>query len=149
MRAVVQRVRSAQVEIDGDIVGSCGVGLLVLVAGAVSDTAESANKLADRVAGMRIFNDASGKMNLALADLPPSDDPQILVISNFTLFGDAWSGRRPSFTHSAPYDQGERLYEGFIAALRTLGVRVATGIFGADMQVSLVNDGPVTLIVDA
>lgn len=149
MRAVVQRVRSAHVVVDGEMVGRCGVGLLVLVAGAVEDAAESAVKLADRVAGMRIFNDETGKMNLSLAQLPETEDPQVLVISNFTLYGDAWTGRRPSFTRSAPYEQGERLYEAFLAGLRRLGLRVETGVFGADMQVSLVNDGPVTLIVDA
>lgn len=144
MRAVVQRVSEASVNVDGATVGRCGVGLLVLVAAHRDDTEANADKLADRVAGLRIFSDAEGKMNLSLADVEGS----VLAISNFTLYGDATKNRRPSFIGSAPYADGERLYEAFVAALARRGVPVETGVFGAHMDVSLVNDGPVTIVLD-
>lgn len=144
MRAVVQRVSEASVNVDGATVGRCGVGLLVLVAAHRDDTEANADKLADRVAGLRIFSDSEGKMNLSLADVEGS----VLAISNFTLYGDATKNRRPSFIDSAPYADGERLYEAFIAALARRGVPVETGVFGAHMDVSLVNDGPVTIVLD-
>lgn len=144
MRAVVQRVSEASVNVDGATVGRCGVGLLVLVAAHRDDTEANADKLADRVAGLRIFSDAEGKMNLSLADVEGS----VLAISNFTLYGDATKNRRPSFIESAPYADGERLYEAFVAALARRGVPVETGVFGAHMDVSLVNDGPVTIVLD-
>lgn len=126
------------------MVGSCGVGLLVLVAAHREDTASNAAKLADRVKGLRIFNDGEGKMNLALADVGGS----VLAVSNFTVYGETSKNRRPSFISSAPYEEGERLFDAFVASLRGLGVEVQTGIFGAHMDVTLVNDGPVTVIVE-
>lgn len=144
MRAVVQRVSSASVSVDGKVVGSCGVGLLLLVAAHREDTESNAAKLADRVKGLRIFNDGEGKMNLALADVGGS----VLAVSNFTVYGETSKNRRPSFISSAPYEEGERLFDAFVASLRGLGVEVQTGIFGAHMDVSLVNDGPVTVIVE-
>ncbi|MFN8218987.1 MAG: D-aminoacyl-tRNA deacylase [Fimbriimonadales bacterium] len=145
MRAVVQRVHSAKVTDDGKVVGSCGRGLLVLVAAHRDDTEANAAKMADRVWGMRIFNDEAGKMNLALKDLP--DPKGVLAVSNFTVYGDT-TQRRPSFTESAPYEAGERLFNRFVDELRALGCNVETGVFGAHMDVELVNDGPVTLIAD-
>lgn len=145
MRAVVQRVSESSVTVDGAVVGRCGVGLLVLVAAHRDDTETNADKLADRVAGLRIFGDAEGKMNLSLADVEGS----VLAISNFTLYGDALKSRRPSFIESAAYADGERLFEAFVSGLERRGVPVETGVFGAHMDVSLVNDGPVTLILDA
>lgn len=144
MRAVVQRVSEASVTVDGAVVGRCGIGLLVLVAAHRDDTEANADKLAGRIAGLRIFGDAEGKMNLSLADVEGS----VLAISNFTLYGDATKNRRPSFIESAPYADGERLYETFVAALERRGVPVETGVFGAHMDVSLVNDGPVTIVLD-
>jgi D-aminoacyl-tRNA deacylase len=146
MRAVVQRVRSASVTVDGKIVGRCGIGLLVLVAAHRDDTAREATKMADRVAKLRIFNDADGKMNLAMADMAPS--ASVLAVSNFTLYGETAKNRRPSFIESAPYTIGEELFGTFVYALRGLGVHVETGQFGAHMEVELVNDGPVTVILD-
>lgn len=130
--------------VDGATVGRCGVGLLVLVAAHRDDTEANADKMADRVAGLRIFGDAEGKMNLSLADVEGS----VLAISNFTLYGDATKNRRPSFIEAAGYADGERLFEAFVAALVRRGVPVATGVFGAHMDVSLVNDGPVTIVLD-
>lgn len=148
MRAVVQRVSSAKVEVGGDVVGEIGVGLLVLVAAHREDTAADAARLADRVFGLRIFNDSNGKMNLAIKDLDPSLQPAVLAISNFTLYGETSKNRRPSFIDSAPYQAGESLYEAFVSELEGLGCKVETGSFGAHMIVTLTNDGPVTVIVD-
>ncbi len=146
MRAVVQRVLSAQVSIDGEVVGRCGVGLLLLVAAHRRDTVAEAKKLADKAVGLRIFNDPDGKMNLSMKDIERSG---ILAVSNFTIYGDTAKNRRPSFMESAPYDEGKTLFEAFVEALRDVGATVETGVFGADMQVELVNDGPVTVILDA
>lgn len=120
---------------------------MILVGVHRSDTEEEAKKLAQKVLGLRIFNDEAGKMNLALDGI---EDPArgLLVVSNFTLYGDGISSRRPSFTASAPFDQGERLYEEFLAELRKGNERIVTGKFGADMQILLVNDGPVTLMLE-
>lgn len=152
MRAVVQRVTWARVLIDGAVVGSCGRGFLVLAAAGRDDTVENAKKMADRVWGMRVFPDAEGKMNLNLRDFealtPQGGEGNILAVSNFTVYGDA-SQRRPSFGAAAPYEAGEVLFEAFVAELRSLGARVQTGVFGADMQVELLNDGPVTLVAEA
>lgn len=145
MRAVVQRVSSASVKVDNKTVGKCGVGLLVLVAAHKDDTSESAVKLAQKIATLRIFNDESGKMNLALADIP---DSGVLAVSNFTVYGDASGQRRPSFVEAAPFEQGKDLFDAFVEALRKQGIETQTGVFGADMQVALVNDGPVTIIVE-
>lgn len=150
MRAVVQRVLRAEVVIDGEVVGECGPGLLVYVAAAVSDTPREAKRLADRVFGLRIFGDENGRMNLSLSQTAGIPSARILVISNFTLYGDAWSSRRPSFMNSAPYDVGEELYNAFLAELESLAPgQIASGQFGADMKVTSINDGPVTLVIDA
>ena len=144
MRAVVQRVSRAQVSIAGEVVGAVGRGLLVLLGVAPSDTAEQAQWLADKVIGLRIFNDADGKMNLSLSDVGGG----LLVVSQFTLYGDCRKGRRPSFLGAAAPEVAVPLYEEFVNAIKAHGVPTATGRFGAMMQVELVNDGPVTLLVD-
>jgi D-tyrosyl-tRNA(Tyr) deacylase len=145
MRAVVQRVARARVVIGQEVVGQIGRGLLVLLGVARSDTPDQARWLADKVIGLRIFNDPDGKMNLGLAEV----GGEALVVSQFTLYGDCRKGRRPSFIDSAPPDIAIPLYEEFVAAVRAQGIPTATGRFGAMMQVELVNDGPVTLIVDS
>jgi D-tyrosyl-tRNA(Tyr) deacylase len=144
MRVVLQRVRRARVLIEEQVVGAIEHGLLALLGVAPADTVEQARWLADKVVGLRIFNDADGKMNLSLQDVGGS----LLVVSQFTLYGDCRKGRRPSFIGAAPPEIAVPLYESFVEASRALGVPTATGRFGADMQVELVNDGPVTLIVD-
>jgi D-tyrosyl-tRNA(Tyr) deacylase len=144
MRAVLQRVSRASVVIDGESVGSIGRGLLILLGVAPADTAPEAQWLAEKVAGLRIFNDEAGKMNRDVADVGGA----LLVVSQFTLHGDCCKGRRPSFIGAAPPEIAIPLYEAFINALRGLGLPVQTGRFGAVMQVELVNDGPVTLILD-
>ena len=144
MRAVLQRVRRAKVRVGEEVAGAIGPGLLVLLAVAPTDTPEQARWLADKVVGLRIFNDPEGKMNLALQDVGGG----ALVVSQFTLYGDCRKGRRPSFIGAAGPDVAVPLYEAFVNAIRALGVPTATGRFGADMQVELVNDGPVTLILD-
>lgn len=146
MRAVVQRVAWAKVSVDGAVVGHCGRGLLVLAGAHREDVRENAEKLADRLVKLRIFNDDSGKMNLAIADA--HDRAEMLVVSNFTIYGETAKNRRPSFGESAPYDEGKVRVEELVSALRGLGVSVETGVFGADMQVELVNDGPVTVLVE-
>jgi len=149
MRAIVTRVKNAQVEVEGKLIGHCGAGLLLLVGVHQSDTAENAVKLASRIAKIRIFNDPEGKMNLALSDLLPTDEPQILAISNFTVYGETAKNRRPSFTESAKFEQGKELFEKFVDELVIVHeLWVETGEFGADMQVRSVNDGPVTVIVE-
>ncbi len=144
MRAVLQRVSRASVVIDGETVGSIGGGLLVLLGVAPADTAAEAQWLAEKVAGLRVFNDEAGKMNRDVADVGGA----LLVVSQFTLYGNCRKGRRPSFIGSASPEIAIPLYEAFINALRGLGLPVQTGRFGAMMQVELVNDGPVTLILD-
>jgi D-tyrosyl-tRNA(Tyr) deacylase len=144
MRAVVQRVSRAGVSIDGETVGAVGRGLLVLLGVAPADTEAEARWLADKVVGLRIFPDDEGKMNRDVTEAGGG----VLVVSQFTLYGDARKGRRPSFIGAAPPGLAEPLYEAFVAAIRAQGVLAATGRFGATMQVELVNDGPVTLLVD-
>lgn len=144
----MQRVLEARVDIDGNTVGRCRSGLLVLVAAHRDDTDQDAARLASRVAKIRIFNDTAGKMNLSLDQTEKVSGPRVLVVSNFTLYGDC-SSRRPGFSNSAGYDEGKRLCELFLSELDHLGVACESGVFGADMQVHLVNDGPVTLIVDS
>lgn len=146
MKAVVQRVSRASVTVNGKVVGSCAQGFLVLVATHRDDTEREAVKMADRVAKLRVFNDEEGKMNLALSELDPQGS--VLAVSNFTVYGETAKSRRPSFIESAPYERGEELYEAFVRALTNLGVHVETGIFGAHMDVELVNDGPVTVILE-
>jgi D-tyrosyl-tRNA(Tyr) deacylase len=144
MRAVVQRVLRARVLVAGEVVGAIEQGLLVLLGIAPTDTNEQAVWLADKIVGLRIFNDADGKMNLALDEVGGS----VLVVSQFTLYGDARKGRRPSFIGAAGPEIAVPRYEVFINAVRSHGITVATGRFGASMQVELVNDGPVTLILE-
>jgi D-tyrosyl-tRNA(Tyr) deacylase len=145
MRAVVQRVTRAIVEVEGAVAGEIGAGLLVLLGVAKPDIAADAEFLAEKIAGLRIFADDAGKMNRSLIEAGGA----ILAVSQFTLYGDCRKGRRPSFDLAAPAEQARALYEQFVAALRRAGVRVETGIFQAHMAVSLVNDGPVTLIVES
>jgi D-tyrosyl-tRNA(Tyr) deacylase len=145
MRAILQRVSEARVQIDGETVGEIGRGLLVLLGVSKSDTAEQARWLADKIVSLRIFNDADGKMNLDLAEVGGA----ILVVSQFTLYGDCSKGRRPSFIDAAPPETAIPVYEEFINAVKAHGIPTATGRFGAMMQVSLINDGPVTLILDS
>ncbi len=145
MRAVVQRVSRANVAIDGQIVGEIGRGLLILLGVTHEDTAERATWLAEKIAGLRVFGDADGKMNRDLTEA----GGDALIVSQFTLYGDCRKGRRPSFIDAAPPPIAVPLYEAFIHAVKAQGIRVATGQFGADMQVELVNDGPVTLVIDA
>lgn len=148
MRAIVQRVSTASVVVEGKKIGSIHKGLLCLVGAHRDDDESDAEKLADRVWGLRIFNDSEGKMNLALKDLIDGEDVGVLVVSNFTVYGETTKNRRPSFIESAVYEDGKRLFEAFVCALRAIGCPVETGEFGADMKVSLVNDGPVTVILD-
>ena len=145
MRAVLQRVSRARVRVGEETVGEIGPGLLVLLAVAPTDTPEQARWLADKVVGLRIFADADDKMNRSLLDAGGA----ALVVSQFTLYGDCRKGRRPSFIGAAPPETAIPLYEAFVEAVRALGVPVATGRFGAMMDVELINDGPVTLIVDS
>jgi D-tyrosyl-tRNA(Tyr) deacylase len=145
MRAVVQRVTSARVIVDGSVSGEIAAGLLVLVAVGREDTAATASVLAERVTNLRIFNDEQGKMNRSTLDVGGA----ILAVSQFTLYGDARGQRRPSFIQAAPPEQGKALYDEFVRALQTLGVHVETGVFQMHMSVELVNDGPVTILLDS
>ena len=144
MRVVLQRVSQASVTIGGTVAGAIGRGFCLLVGFTHGDTGERVDWMADKVAGLRLFADADGKMNLGLADVQGA----LLVISQFTLYGDTARGRRPSFIDAARPDAAIPLYERFVAALRTRGLEVATGEFGADMLVEIHHDGPVTLILD-
>ncbi|WP_417664499.1 D-aminoacyl-tRNA deacylase [Pseudidiomarina donghaiensis] len=143
MKALIQRVSQAAVTIDGQQVGAIGQGLLVLLGIERDDTAQDVTKLAHKVAGYRVFSDSDDKMNLSVQDIQGG----VLVVSQFTLAADTNSGRRPSFSSAAMPDQAEPLYRSFVAALQQLGLTTATGEFGADMAVSLVNDGPVTFML--
>jgi D-tyrosyl-tRNA(Tyr) deacylase len=145
MRAVLQRVRHARVVVGDEVVGAIGPGLLVLLGLAPEDTRELAQWLADKIVGLRIFADDEGKMNRSGAEVGGS----VLVVSQFTLYGDCRKGRRPSFIGAAGPEIAVPLYEAFIDCVRALGVPVATGRFGAMMQVELINDGPVTLILNS
>lgn len=144
MRVVLQRVSRAAVRVDGATVGAIGRGFVVLAGFAPTDSDAELEWMADKLVGLRVFGDAEGKMNLALGDVGGA----LLVVSQFTLYGDAQKGRRPSFIGAAPPDIAEPLYERFVARLRALGATVATGRFGAMMDVELVNDGPVTLVLE-
>lgn len=145
MRACVQRVSEAQVTVGEELCGRIGRGLLVLLGVAESDADDDAIQLADKIAGLRIFDDAQGKMNLALADVGGA----MLVVSQFTLLGDCRKGRRPSFVGAARGELAEALYLSFVAAVTAQGIPVATGRFRQHMQVTLTNDGPVTLLLDS
>ncbi len=145
MRAVIQRVSSASVTVDGTVVGRIGPGLLVLLGVARADTEQDAEALARKTIELRIFQDDAGKMNRSLRDAGGS----LLVVSQFTLYGDTRKGRRPSFDAAAPPEQARRLYECFVAAVRRQGIPAQTGVFQAMMSVSLVNEGPVTFVVES
>ena len=144
MRAVVTRVSQAEVTIAGQTAGQIGRGLLILLGVGPQDTPAQSKYLAEKILSLRIFSDQAGKMNLSLADI----GGQVLVVSQFTLFGNCRKGRRPSFTEAAPLDLGEALYRQFLADCAAAGFPPQHGQFGADMQVSSVNDGPVTLVLD-
>ena len=144
MRAVIQRVTQASCEVGGQVSGQIGAGLLVLLGVAPGDSALVARRLAAKLVKLRVFNDEAGKMNRSLADIGGA----VLSISQFTLFADTSRGNRPSFLGAAPPEQGRALYAEFNAALRSLGVEVAEGVFGEHMVISLINDGPVTLTLD-
>ena len=144
MRAVLTRVRSASVTIDGEVVGKIGQGFLILLGIGPEDTREHCRYLAEKALSLRIFEDENGKMNRSLEDV----QGEVLVVSQFTLYGNCRKGRRPSFTEAAPAELGNRLYEQFLQDCADLGYPPQHGQFGADMQVSSVNDGPVTLILD-
>jgi D-tyrosyl-tRNA(Tyr) deacylase len=145
VRAVVQRVSRAEVRVEGEVTGSVAKGLLVLLGVAREDAEEDAHALADKVAALRVFEDAAGKMNLAVGEVGGG----VLVVSQFTLLGDARKGNRPSFVDAAPPDAAKALYERVCALLRAKGLAVGTGVFRAHMDVELVNDGPVTLLLDS
>jgi len=145
VRAVIQRVNCASVTVDGQVAGEIGAGLLVLLGVGRLDNPESASYLAEKITNLRIFSDEAGKMNLSLLD----SGGAVLVVSQFTLYGDTRGGRRPSYIQAAPPEEANRLYEEFVRSMRALGVTVETGVFQAHMQVELVNDGPVTILVDS
>ena len=144
MRAVLQRVSRAEVRVDGKILGEIGRGFVVLLGVAQGDTEADAARLADRILGIRVFADSAGKMNCALAAV----GGELLVVSQFTLLADSDSGRRPSFIRAASPDDARRLYQHFLSLVRKDNTKVETGEFGATMEVELVNDGPVTIILD-
>ena len=144
MRAVVQRVSEARVQVDGRVVGEIGPGLCVLLGVGREDTDAEAVLLADKITHLRIFADDKGHMNLSVREVQGA----VLVVSQFTLFGDTRRGRRPSFVEAAPPEEANRLYRVFVGAVKATGLPVAEGVFRAMMQVSLVNDGPVTLWLD-
>lgn len=145
MRCVIQRVTEASVTVGGEEIGRIGRGFMVLVGVSTEDADKDAKYMADKVPNLRVFEDAEGKMNLSLRDVGGS----ILTVSQFTLYGDARGGRRPSFIAAARPEAANALYEQLVAAWRAQGLTVETGRFGADMQVALVNDGPVTILMDS
>lgn len=145
MRAVVQRVSRARVVVDGRVTGEIAAGLLVLLGVGRNDTAETAAYMAEKIATLRIFDDPQGKMNLSVTDAGGA----VLVVSQFTLYGDARGQRRPSYLQAAPPEDANRLYEEFVRELRARGLRVETGVFQAHMAVELTNDGPVTILLDS
>jgi D-tyrosyl-tRNA(Tyr) deacylase len=144
MRVVLQRVSRAAVTIGGDRVSEIGRGYLLLVAAGTDDGEGEADRLAEKIVNLRVFPDSDGRMNLPLAEV----GGEVLIVSQFTLYGDVRRGRRPSWTGAAPPEVAEERIEAFARAIEALGVRVARGVFRADMQVELVNDGPVTLVLD-
>lgn len=145
MRAVVQRVSCARVSVSGETTGAIGLGLLVLVGVGAGDTRAEADYLAEKTIGLRIFEDAGGKMNLSVTDVGGA----LLVVSQFTLYGDARRGKRPSFDAAAPPEWARELYEYFVERVRAAGLRCETGRFQETMQVELVNEGPVTILLDS
>jgi D-tyrosyl-tRNA(Tyr) deacylase len=145
VRAVIQRVRRASVAVEGRVTGEIGAGLLILLGVGRLDNLEVTYYLAEKIVNLRIFSDDAGKMNLSLLDVGGS----ALVVSQFTLYGDTRGGRRPSYIQAAAPEEANRLYQEFVSSMRALGVRVETGVFQAHMQVELVNDGPVTILLDS
>jgi D-tyrosyl-tRNA(Tyr) deacylase len=145
MRIVLQRAKSARVDIAGETVGSIGVGLVILLGVTQTDKEQDARYLADKVMQLRIFPDEAGRMNRSLLEAGGA----LLVVSQFTLYGDCRKGRRPSFDHAAPPEQARTLYECFIQHLKSSNIAVETGVFQAEMEVHLINDGPVTFILDS
>lgn len=145
MRAVVQRVKEASCRVDGEIVGKIDKGILLFLGVGQGDEDKDLNYLVDKVVGLRIFSDDEGKMNLSLEDI----EGEILIISQFTLYGDVRKGKRPSFTNSAAPDLGEKFYKQFIEEVKSRGIKAETGVFGADMDIELINDGPVTILLDS
>jgi D-tyrosyl-tRNA(Tyr) deacylase len=145
MRAVIQRVSRATVRVDARVAGEIGAGFLILLGVSRVDKLESASYLAEKIANLRVFSDSAGKMNLSLIDMGGS----ALVVSQFTLYGDTRGGRRPSFIQAAPPEEASRLYDEFVRAMRAQGIKVETGVFQSHMQVELVNDGPVTILLDS
>jgi len=145
MRAVLQRVTRARVLVEGDVAGEIGPGLVVLLAIGREDNAATASFMAEKIVNLRIFGDEHGKMNRSLLDAGGA----VLAVSQFTLYGDARGQRRPSFIQAAPPEQGKALYEEFVRALQRLGLTVATGVFQTHMSVEIVNDGPVTILLDS
>lgn len=145
MRAVVQRVKEAKVVVENEVVGSIHKGLLVFLGVGGGDSHQDLDYLVEKVLGLRIFQDENDKMNLSLLDV----EGELLVVSQFTLYGDVRKGKRPSFTDSAHPDIGEKYYEEFVKKARDKGIKVETGVFGAHMDVSLMNDGPVTIMLDS
>ena len=145
MRACLQRVSEARVTVDDEVTGAIGWGLVVLLGVGSGDGEEEVNWLAEKVVGLRVFEDDKGKMNRSLAEIGGA----MLVVSQFTLYGDCRRGRRPSFSGAAPRELAERVYQAFVARVRAAGIEVATGVFRALMNVELVNDGPVTFLLDS
>ena len=145
MRAVVQRVSRARVTVNSEVTGEIGLGLLVLLGVGAGDTRTEADYLTEKTIGLRIFEDAGGKMNLSVAEVSGA----LLVVSQFTLYGDARRGKRPSFDAAAPPEQARELYEYFVEKVRAAGLRCETGRFQETMQVELVNEGPVTILLDS
>ncbi|MFI5324037.1 MAG: D-aminoacyl-tRNA deacylase [Thermodesulfobacteriota bacterium] len=145
MRAIVQRVKEARVKIEGEVVGRIGEGMLILLGAGKDDTEDDARYLAEKILTLRIFEDAEGKMNLSVTDA----GGEVLVVSQFTLYGDCRKGRRPSFDKAAPLELAESFYELFVREIKERGVKVETGRFRAIMDVHLVNSGPVTLMLDS
>jgi D-tyrosyl-tRNA(Tyr) deacylase len=145
MRSVVQRVSSSSVTVDGDVIGKIDKGLMVLLGVTHDDTSKDVDYMIDKILNLRIFEDEDDKMNLSLKDI----DGELLVVSQFTLYGDCRKGRRPSFTNAAKPDLADKLYEEFIAKAKSQELNVGTGQFGAHMMVDLTNDGPVTILLDS
>ena len=145
MRAIVQRVSRAKVEVNGEVTGEIGLGLLILLGVGRGDTEEDAIYLAEKIAGLRVFEDDAGKMNRALGDVGGS----VLAVSQFTLYGDVRRGKRPSFDAAAPPEKARELYEFFVGRVRAAGIRCETGRFQEMMKVELVNEGPVTILLDS
>ena len=145
MRAVIQRVNNASVTVSGKVIGKIGKGLLVFLGVGEGDTEADLKYIADKTVGLRIFSDTDDKMNLSVGDI----GGEVLVVSQFTLYGDCRKGKRPSFTSSMEPKGAEKMYEDFIKTIESNGIKTAHGEFGADMQVSILNDGPVTILLDS